>query len=191
MKQRIIGRVKEQRILEALYRSDSSEFVAVYGRRRVGKTFLVHECFDGQFVFEVAGLANSNTVQQLENFRNALQRFGGAQPQFKNWQEAFEALIKYILGSRKKRKLIFFDELPWMDTPKSNFISALEGFWNGWASGRHDIMLVVCGSATSWITNNLINNHGGLHNRLTRQIYLRPFSLAESQSFLLKRNIVL
>ncbi|MBP5638230.1 MAG: ATP-binding protein [Victivallales bacterium] len=192
MKQRIIGRIKEQRILETLYRSDSSEFVAVYGRCRVGKTFLVHECFDGQFIFEVSGLANRNTIQQLENFRNAFQRFGGVQPQrFKNWQEAFEALIKYVMNSRKKRKLIFFDELPWMDTPKSNFISALEGFWNGWAAGRHDIILVVCGSATSWITNNLINNHGGLHNRLTRQIYLRPFSLAESQLFLLNRHIIL
>ena len=192
MKQRIIGREKELHILEALYRSDASEFVAIYGRRRVGKTFLVRECFEKHFTFAVAGLANCSTAQQLENFRNALLRSGAKLPaKIKNWQEAFEALIEFLQKKQSKRKVVFLDELPWMDTPKSSFITALEGFWNGWASGRHDIMLIVCGSATSWIMNKLINNHGGLHNRLTRQIFLKPFTLEETDLFLRRKHISL
>ena len=192
MKQRIIGRQQEQNTLEELYVSKFSEFVAVYGRRRVGKTFLVRECLEGKLSFAVSGLANSNKAMQLENFRNSLIRAGGIAPRsFENWQEAFESLISFLLTLRKRRKVVFLDELPWMDTPKSDFISALEGFWNGWASGRHDILLVVCGSATSWMMNKLIKNHGGLHNRLTRQIHLQPFTLAETKQFLHSRNIIL
>lgn len=192
MKQRIIGRQQEQKTLEELYASRLSEFVAVYGRRRVGKTFLVRECLEGKLTFAVSGLANSDTTLQLENFRNSLLRIGAEVPKpFANWQTAFESLIMFLSKTRKRRKVVFLDELPWMDTPKSDFISALEGFWNGWASGRHDILLVVCGSATSWMMNKLIKNHGGLHNRLTRQIHLQPFTLAETNQFLQAKHIVL
>ncbi len=189
MIQRIIGREEEQRTLKALYSSGFSEFVAICGRRRVGKTFLVRELFEGKLVFSVSGLAHSGTAQQLENFRNSLRRVGAEVPLvFKNWQEAFESLIEYLSKSRRRRKVVFLDELPWLDTPKSNFVPALEGFWNGWATGRHDIMLVVCGSATSWMMNKLIMNHGGLHNRLTRQLNLKPFTLEETDKFLKSRN---
>ena len=134
MKQRIIGRVQEQQILEALYASKFSEFVAVYGRRRVGKTFLVRECLEGKLTFAVSGLANSNKAMQLENFRNSLVRAGAIAPRsFENWQEAFESLIGFLLASKKRRKVVFLDELPWMDTPKSDFISALAGgLWFGY-----------------------------------------------------------
>ena len=189
---RIIGREREQNTLMALHSSESSEFVAVCGRRRVGKTFLVRELFEGQLTFSVSGLAHSSTSQQLENFRNSLSRVGAKVPEaFGNWQDAFECLIVFLSKSRQRRKVVFLDELPWMDTPKSNFIQALEGFWNGWACGRHDIMLVVCGSATSWMMNKLIMNHGGLHNRLTRQLVLKPFTLKETDQFLKRRNIQL
>ncbi|MBR6371835.1 MAG: AAA family ATPase, partial [Victivallales bacterium] len=188
MKQRIIGREREQKTLMTLYSSGSSEFVAVCGRRRVGKTFLVRELFEGKLSFSVSGLAHSSAVQQLENFRNSLRRVGAEVPEaLKNWQEAFECLIAYLSRLRQRRKVVFLDELPWLDTPKSYFVQALEGFWNGWASGRHDIMLVVCGSATSWMMNKLIMNHGGLHNRLTRQIMLKPFTLKEIEMFLKSR----
>ena len=192
MQNRIIGREKELGVLKGLYASEYSEFVAICGRRRVGKTFLVRECFEGKITFSVSGLAHSSTVQQLGNFRNALRRYGAEVPaSFKSWQEAFESLIMFLMRNRKKRKIVFLDELPWMDTPKSNFIAALEGFWNGWAAGRHDVLLVVCGSATSWMMNKLIMNHGGLHNRLTRQIYLQPFTLTETKAFLLSRGFIL
>ena len=190
MRSNIIGREKELTALESLYASKFSEFVAICGRRRVGKTFLVREFFEGKILFSVSGLAHSDTSQQLENFRVSLRRCGAeVSSSFKNWQDAFESLIVFLSKSRRKRKIVFLDELPWMDTPKSNFVTALEGFWNGWASARHDILLVVCGSATSWMMNKLIMNHGGLHNRLTRQLFLHPFTLSETKSFLHSRSI--
>lgn len=192
MKSRIIGRLNEIQTLEKLYGSEQSEFVAICGRRRVGKTFLVREFFEGKFSFAVSGLANSDTAHQLENFRNSLVRCGAKQvPVLRNWQDAFEALIHFTGRQRRGKKVVFLDELPWLDTAKSGFVSALEGFWNGWASGRHDILLVVCGSATSWMMNKLINNHGGLHNRLTKQIFLRPFTLSETSLLLRKKGFVL
>lgn len=104
-----------------------------------------------------------------------------------SWLEAFEQLITYIEHLQDDRKVIFLDELPWLDTARSKFIQALEYFWNGWASARHDIVLVVCGSATSWMIDMLINNHGGLHNRLTYKIMLEPFTLCEE--YFLSRNM--
>lgn len=188
MKTRIIGRNIEIQALERMYCSEQSEFVAVCGRRRVGKTFLVREYFEGKISFSVSGLANSDTAHQLENFRNSLLRTGAKNvPGLKTWQDAFEELIRFLGRQRREKKVVFLDELPWMDTAKSGFVSALEGFWNGWASARHDILLIVCGSATSWMMNKLINNHGGLHNRLTKQIFLRPFTLGET-SLLLRRK---
>jgi len=77
-----------------------------------------------------------------------------------------------------------------MDTQKSNFVSALEAFWNGWASARNDILLIVCGSATSWMTDKIINNRGGLHNRLTHRIRLEPFTLRECEEYLQNRGVV-
>ena len=191
MQERIVGRKQEIDILHELYQSDFSEFVAICGRRRVGKTFLVREYFEKELVFSISGLANCGMPQQLEQFRNGLLRCGVKQQRpFRNWQEAFEALIDYLSKlPGQGKKVVFLDELPWMDTPKSGFISALEGFWNSWACGRHDILLVVCGSATSWMMNKLITNHGGLHNRLTRHIYLQPFCLAETQLMLERKGM--
>ncbi len=186
MKERIVGRKQEIDILSDLYQSGNSEFVAICGRRRVGKTFLVRECFEKEIVFSTSGLANSGISSQLEQFRNSLSRYGAKIPEpLRNWQEAFEALIRHLSKLRRRgKKVVFLDELPWMDTPKSGFIPALEGFWNSWGSSRHDILLVVCGSATSWMMNKLVKSHGGLHNRLTRQIYLQPFSMGETRLML-------
>jgi AAA+ ATPase superfamily predicted ATPase len=171
-------------MLEEVYSSKKSEFVAVYGRRRVGKTYLVRETFSDKFTFEISGLANTSTKEQLLNFSFTLkQSIGEDLKTPKNWLEAFSQLIDFIKKSKSKRKILFFDEMPWMDTPRSGFLTALEHFWNGWASARKDIVLIVCGSSTSWIINNLINNHGGLHNRLTHIIYLKPFTLAECEQY--------
>ena len=190
MKNTVIGRIKEQKYLQELYGSDKSEFVAVYGRRRVGKTFLIRQTFGNEFVFDLAGLANSNTEKQLLNFNIAINHSGNQEYKLaENWLLAFEQLRTLIEKSQKKRKVVFIDEIPWLDTPHSGFIIALEHFWNGWACFCNDIMLIVCGSATSWMINKLINNHGGLHNRLTSKIYLQPFTLLETELFLKSQGI--
>lgn len=167
-------------------KSDRSEFVVVYGRRRVGKTFLIRQYFNNRFDFELTGLANANTSQQLKNFQASANKYlktplKEAPP---NWFDAFQSLKSHLSRSRKKRKVIFLDELPWMDTARSDFLNSLEHFWNGWAAHRQDVVLIGCGSAASWMTNNLINNRGGLHNRVTGKIKLRPFNLGETEEFL-------
>ena len=189
MKSRIIGRKSEQQILQRIYQSGRSEFVAVCGRRRVGKTFLVKEYFESELVFQTSGLANCGMKEQIETFYKELIYHGlksDAKP--KNWTDIFFLLRTYLEMLGDGRKVVLLDELPWMDTPRSGFISALEYFWNVWASARHDIVLIVCGSSTSWMMDMLINNHGGLHNRLTRQLFLQPFNLAECQEYFTARH---
>jgi AAA+ ATPase superfamily predicted ATPase len=190
MKSNIIGREQEYRRLLDLYNSNRSEFATVYGRRRVGKTFLIRETFKNKFFFDLAGLANSGTKEQLLNFNISLNKAGsGDFPVAKSWLYAFEQLIALISKSKERRKIIFMDEIPWLDTPCSGFIAALEHFWNGWACARKDVFLLVCGSATSWIINKLINNHGGLHNRLTASIFLEPFTLKECEQYFKSQQI--
>ncbi len=167
----IIGRDRELSILGAMYASEKSEFVAMYGRRRVGKTFLIRSAFIGKFTFQITGLANATLSQQLSNFHLALSGHDSKNDYLpaKDWLTAFSQLSEY-LATVKERKVIFIDELPWFDTRNSKFIQGLEHFWNSWASVRSDILLIVCGSATSWMINKLINNKGGLHNRVTKKI---------------------
>ena len=180
----IIGRKEEQQILHSAAPSENSEFVAVYGRRRVGKTYLIRETFGYKFTFQHTGLAKGNTKEQLFSFAISLRDAGYDDcPIPKSWLEAFSLLSTYLKNSTDEKKIVFLDELPWMDTPRSNFISAFEHFWNGWASARKDIVLIICGSATSWIINKVINDHGGLHNRVTKQIALQPFTLKECEMF--------
>lgn len=190
MKENIIGRKEEQMRLQQILEECESRFVAVYGRRRVGKTFLIREFYEEDIVFQCAGLANSTTAAQLKNFTQTLRRYDPLQASLPaDWLEAFEALIAYLTRLPQRRKVVFLDELPWMDTPGSDFVSALEYFWNGWASARRDIVLVVCGSASSWMISKLINNHGGLYGRLTDVICLLPFTLKETGCYLESRNI--
>ena len=188
----MIGRFQEQETLRRLVNSDESEFVAVYGRRRIGKTYLIRETFEGEFTFVHSGLSRTNMNGQLHAFRNSLKAYGHEKcPAFRNWLDAFEELKKLILASSQDRKVVFIDEMPWMDTPKSSFVPALEYFWNSWASARKDILLIVCGSATSWIVDKIIRNRGGLHNRVTEQISLSPFTLAECEQYAEMRGLQL
>lgn len=188
----VIGRDRELSILDAMYTSENSEFVAIYGRRRVGKTFLIRSAFEDKFTFQITGLANATLSQQLSIFHVALARHDSKSDYEPagDWLTAFAQLTAY-LEKQKGRKVVFIDELPWFDTRNSKFIQGLEYFWNGWASARTDILLIVCGSATSWMTNKLINNKGGLHNRLTKRIKLLPFTLFECEKYLQSRNIAL
>ena len=178
----MIGRKKEIKMLRNAAESKCSEFVAVYGRRRVGKTFLVRETFNSNFTFQHSGVANSGTKIQLERFRRSLIESGHAKcPALKTWFQAFDELKTVVASSNAGKKVLFIDEMPWMDKPNANFIPALENFWNAWASARKDVLLIVCGSATSWMLNKVIHGRGGLHNRVTVRIPLRPFCLAECE----------
>ena len=178
----IIGRRIEISRLKAAINSEYSEFIAVYGRRRVGKTFLIKEAYDYTFAFQHSGIAKGDKPMQLEEFANSLERQGmKSGRKIKSWSDAFFALECGLEKLPKGKKVVFLDELPWMDTAKSNFVAALDHFWNGWCAFRKDIVLIVCGSATSWIVGKILKDHGGLHNRLTDQIHLQPFTLAECE----------
>ena len=186
----IIGRKEEQKILLSAAQSEYSELIAVYGRRRVGKTYLIRETFGYKFTFQHTGLAKGKTKDQLFSFAISLRDAGYDDcPIPQSWLEAFGLLSHFLKNSTDEKKIIFLDELPWMDTPRSNFISAFEHFWNGWASARKDIVLIICGSATSWIINKVINDHGGLHNRVTQRIALQPFTLRECEMFVQNRGL--
>jgi len=187
---KLVGRKEEIELFQEIVASEEAEFVAVYGRRRVGKTFLIKQFFNENFTFYFSGSENAKMRNQLGNFRNAFQNYfktTAAIPD--SWTTAFEMLRNAISRSRKKgRKVIFIDEMPWLATTGSNFIQAFEYWWNTYASSNPDILLIVCGSSTSWMLNNIIKNRGGLHNRVTRQISLQPFSLKECEELTVKLN---
>ncbi|MGI6223510.1 MAG: AAA family ATPase [Prevotella sp.] len=199
MAQKIIGRKREKELLEEIYNSGNPEFVVVHGRRRVGKTFLIRELFSDRLTFYHTGLSpvengdGTKTIlqRQLETFYASLSRYGyhGAMPS--NWIEALNCLIHLLEQKGGERQVVFLDELPWIDTAKSGFMTAFEHFWNGWGAGRSNLMLVVCGSSTSWINDNIINNHGGLYNRITAEIALQPFTLKECEDFYIDRGIMM
>ena len=183
----MIGRVDEILALDRDLRKEEPQFVAVYGRRRIGKTFLIREKFRDQFAFYHTGVRDGNQAEQLQAFQISLKQYGLRKcPRLRNWLDAFSRLYELIAQDGSVgRKVIFLDELPWMDTPRSGMLKALEYFWNNLASVRRekDVFLVVCGSATSWMVRNLVHNKGGLHNRLTDQIWLRPFTLRECEAY--------
>ncbi|MBO4375226.1 MAG: ATP-binding protein [Lachnospiraceae bacterium] len=191
----IIGRHIEQDVLFECVNSKRPEFLVVYGRRRVGKTFLVKEYFNDRFSFYATGLPNAKTRDQLRVFGQELIRYGSEEKKMPaDWLEAFERLRK-LLESGKTfchpgagKMIVFLDELPWMDTAKSDFRMALDYFWNSWGSSRKDLLLIVCGSATSWIMDHILNDAGGLYNRITRQLHLAPFTLRECETFLNYEN---
>ncbi len=188
MENSIVGRKKEIMELKKYLSSEQSEFIAVYGRRRVGKTFLIKELLEGQFTFRMTGKENARLGEQLLNFSYAMSDFLGDDHVPQNWTEAFRILSKNIERLGEGTKIIFIDELPWLDTQKSKFLGALEYFWNNWAYYRKDIKLIVCGSATSWMLNKLINSKGGLHNRVTHKMLISPFCLEEMEQYFQSRG---
>lgn len=194
MDNQFIGRKREIDILEQTLATSQPSFVAVYGRRRVGKTMLIRKVYREQLVFQLTGIANVTTSQQLASFQAAFERqaplhLHRSTPE--NWFQAFQQLIDYLEQTPDGKKAVFFDELPWLDTKKSDFMSSLEHFWNSWASMQSNFVLVVCGSAASWMLNELIHNKGGLHNRVTTRIRLEPFNLHEAEQLLLEKNAAL
>ena len=195
---KIIGRNREKDVLSNCLLSKRPEFVVVYGRRRVGKTFLIKEYFNGQFSFYATGLSDEKTKGQLKAFHASLQLYGCEETKApKDWFGAFirlRALLEKEEVYRdpiSNRRVVFLDELPWMDTARSDFKSALEYFWNSWASSQEDLLLIVCGSATSWIIKHMLKERKGFHNRVTRRIRLLPFTLKECEALLENNDIVM
>lgn len=183
MKNSIIGRTEECERLEQYIQSEQSEFIVIFGRRRIGKTFLIRELFENRFTFRLTGMENASNDEQLRNFQMALAKYFKKEELPEDWISAFGMLERCIEAKKEGPKIIFIDELPWFDTRGAKFVSALEHFWNDWASYRKDIKLIVCGSATSWMLSKVINSRGGLHNRVTHSIRLAPFSLGETEMF--------
>ena len=187
----LIGRTKAKQLLVDALHEEYSQFIAVYGRRRVGKTFLIREAYDYKFDFQFTGAAKLTARKQLVRFRRALKEHGQKDtPELTNWGDAFSELKRLINALPTGKKVVFFDELPWMDAPRSGFLSELESFWNGWASARKDIVFVVCGSSTSWMVKKIIKNKGGLHNRLSHRISLKPFPLGLCEQLAQSRGLV-
>lgn len=182
---RFIGRTEEIKLLEKYYYSDKSELVAVYGRRRVGKTYLICETIGERFDFEYTGKYKTSAKVQIREFQKEINRVSkNSDDDPKDWFEAFDRLKEYLLGLGKDRVVVFLDELPWMDTAKSNFLAALSSFWNGWRSKDTLLKLYVCGSATTWMVDKFIGDKGGLYGRVSRPIYLAPFTLLETEQYL-------
>ncbi len=179
----LVGRESQIETLEKYINSETSEFIAVYGRRRVGKTFLIKESLRDVITFRFTGREGAMVNQQLLNFHYALMDAGGTEQVPENWIEAFRMLSQFLERKENGPKVVFIDELPWLDTSKSGFLGALEYFWNDWASYRNDVKLIVCGSATSWMLDKVINSRGGLHNRVTHRMLVSPFSLKETEDY--------
>ena len=195
----IIGRKRELETIGRLYRSDKSEFLAIYGRRRVGKSYLVDEAFRDELAFSVVGTFKKcedgeepmYKKTQLRHFYRSLLDYGldASCPEPETWMDAFDLLKKLLMLNGSGRKVIFIDELPWLAGPKSSeLVEELGYFWNSWAAKQRNVFLIVCGSATSWMLDNVIRDYGGLHGRLTEKIYLAPFSLAETGEYYRNRG---
>ena len=181
----IIGREYEQKLIKGYLDSDKAELVAVYGRRRVGKTYLVKSIFENNFDFAFTGLYDVTRAVHLAQFKKYLEKYSGQKVnRLKDWFEAFDALRDYLDTLEKDRIIVFLDEIPWMDTPKSNFLAAFGQFWNDWASTKRNLKLFVCGSATTWMLSKFIGDKGGIYGRVCRPIWLPPFNLAETERFL-------
>lgn len=187
----LIGREKEIKRLDRAMAENEAQLIIVYGRRRVGKTFLINEYFHNIYDFKFTGSENQTNREQLRNFKLELSSAAGTEcGSFKNWTEAFFALRSYLeIKDHDKKQVVFFDELPWMDKQNSGFLPAFEWFWNSWGASRQNLVFIVCGSATSWMVDKLDENKGGLFNRQTCRLYITPFDLRQTETYLKSRNI--
>ena len=189
--EKLIGRETEIKRLDRALSEGEAQLIIVYGRRRVGKTFLINEYFNASFSFQFTGSEKQTNREQLKNFImelniRAKEKF--ATP--KDWTEAFFALRSYLESDKSgEKQVVFFDELPWMDKQRSGFLPAFEWFWNSWGASRRNLVFIVCGSSTSWMVDKIDENKGGLFNRQTCRLYLEPFDLRQTEAYLNSRNI--
>ncbi len=193
--EKLVGRTLEVKLLADALASPKAELIAVYGRRRVGKTHLIQSVYKDHIVFEFTGMNRNNLVEQLENFALTAQTSFAhntalpiAMPQ--TWLQGFRMLINLMENTKtEEKKVVFIDEFPWLDNKKSGFLAAFDHFWNSWAVKQDNLVVVICGSAASWMIQNIVRNKGGLHNRITQRIRLEPFNLYETALFLRNNHI--
>ena len=192
----IIARKREKQILESVLRSKSSELVCVYGRRRIGKTYLVRNFFescDNVIYFELTGQKQESgeyapLKYQLANFKYQFERtFDRDIPQPTSWQNAFTVLRKETerFKDSTSKLILFFDELPWLCSPRSGFFEALDQAWNTTFERQPNVKVIVCGSAASWMLKKIIHAKAGFSRRITHKIRLTLFSLKETKEYLL------
>lgn len=188
----LIGRTNEKALLQSYVGSQQAEFIAMYGRRRVGKTFLISNMFADMIVFETSGIIHGSSEDQFAAFNHSLRKIGYTGLYANTWMDAFFALEQTLTPKIKKdqRQVIFIDELPCLDVRSTRFVVALGHFWNSWVSKHNNLILIVCGSATSWMVDKIVNNHGGLHNRITHTMHLHPFNLAQCEEYFQARGMV-
>ncbi|HEV8083694.1 MAG TPA: ATP-binding protein, partial [Chitinophagaceae bacterium] len=193
--EKLIGRAGEIKVLQEALLSDETELIAIYGRRRVGKTFLVRNVYQKHMAFEFTGVHSRGMKDLLQNFSFALKAAKGSKVDLAvpgNWNDAMHVLQNFLDPVVQKKKIvIFFDEFPWIHTQKSNFLSAFEHFWNAWAAKKTNLKVVICGSSASWMIRNIVKSKGGLHNRVSRRIRLLPFNLHETEAYLKSRSVKL
>ena len=189
----LIGREKEIERLNRALTEKEAQLIIVYGRRRVGKTFLINEFFNESFAFHFTGSENQTNREQLKNYSLELNAQSNRTYGIPNdWTEAFFNLRDYLESlDTEKKQVVFLDELPWMDRQRSGFLPAFEYFWNSWGALRKNLIFVVCGSSTSWMIEKIDENKGGLFNRQTCRLYLEPFDLMQTEAYLNSRNIYL
>lgn len=191
--EKLIGRNTEQKQLKEAMDSNAPELIALFGRRRVGKTFLIKQYFREDLVFEFVGTREAKLTHQLENFSKALGKAAGNPKLYRvpdNWSDAFDQLSNFLAPKlTAKRTIIFLDEFPWLNTHKSGFLMAFDHWWNSWGNSQPNLVVIICGSAASWMIQNVVNNKGGLHNRITRKIRLLPFNLKETEEFLQVKGV--
>jgi len=189
----LTGRQAEKNILATVIASGNPELVAVYGRRRVGKTFLIRTAYAGHVVFEFSGIHSASLATQLQNFTNSMQTAAGSAAVLAvpgSWVQAFHQLQGILQPKLKKgRSVIFLDEFPWAHSARSGFLEAFEHFWNSWCTKQNNLVVVICGSAAAWMIRNVVNNKAGLHNRISQKIRLLPFSLYETEQYLKSNHV--
>jgi AAA+ ATPase superfamily predicted ATPase len=188
----LIGREEERKALLDALKTPYSELIVMHGRRRIGKTFLIRSVYDGMVSFELVGLHHGTLKQQLGNFMRSLPASARTRTPPSTWLEAFHLLGRYLDRLKGKgKKVVFIDEFPWLDGHRSGFLTAFSHFWNAYATKRSDLVVVICGSAASYMVRHVINNRGGLHNRLTRIIRLTPFDLRDTERMLQRGKVKL
>jgi len=191
--EKLIGRQEEQKLLQEAMAAKGPELIALFGRRRVGKTFLIRQCLGHSLAFEMSGTQDANLAAQLENFKKTIGKAIGNDNIYQipvKWADAFDQLSHYLTPKlATERCVVFLDEFPWLNTPKSGFLSSFDHWWNSWGTKQRNLVVVICGSAASWMIRHVVNNKGGLHNRITRMIRLLPFNLKETEEYLQARKV--
>ncbi len=186
------GREEEYATLQELLEQPRGELVAVLGRRRIGKTYLVKQAYALRLNFHFTGIKDADKKTLLTAFTEKIIEVTTSRKKIQtatSWMEAFGLLKQFLLSIKtKKKKVVFLDEFPWMDGHKSGFLPAFEYFWNDWAADQN-MIIVICGSSTSWMLKNVLDNKAGLHNRITKYINLAPFTLRETKQLLVARGI--